>query len=399
MNIIQNLLLAIGLFFIQPLFLLGVALVFISRSRRISYDRKQLRATIYKDHFEVKRFFIWGLLPGLLISLLTVLIGMPITLDWIILYQVVTIVSLGMGYRFIHPIFTFSVTSLLLLGLALLNVDVTQWIPQSAAWYGPLTEGTETAFELSQVTFILALLLLLSTVLVLHTGDMARFIPRFLATKRGKLVAKYRMTPFWLVPLLLIIPGEGFRPFFDWWPVFTFGNQTYSFFLLPVLIGLRYTVQAQMPTEAKDRIIRDFMALSIVSILLFALSFWIQEIAAAGLVVFVAGGFAVLYRHRKREQKWSFRFGPAEQGLKIVAVRPNSPAEKMGLDIGDAILECNQKTIQTIDDYNEALFSNRAYCHLRVKRIDGEIILAETAIYDDDPHDLGLITLEEIKVV
>lgn len=399
MNILQSLLLSVGLFFIQPLFLVGIVLVLLAKSKRIRYDRKQLRATVYKDNFEIKRFLLWGLLPGLILSAINLFVGMPITLDWIILYQIVTLLSLGLGYRFIHPIFTFSVTSLILLALTFFEVNITQFFTMPANWFSPLEQGTSVAFELTQVTFIAALLLLLSTILVLHTGDMAKFIPRFLATKRGKLVATYRMTPFWLVPLLFVIPGEGFRPFFEWWPVFSIGNQSYSFFLLPVLVGLRYTVQAQIPSEAKNRLLKDFVGLSIAGLVLFALTFWIREIAVVGLLVLIAGGFAVLYRHRKREQKWSFRFGPAEQGLKVVAVRPNSPAEKMGLDIGDAILECNQIVLQNIEDYNEALFSNRAYCHLKVKRADGEMILAETAIYEDDPHDLGLITLEEITVV
>lgn len=399
MNILQNLLLSIGLFFIQPLFIVGIILVLLSKSRRVSYDRKQLRATIYKDNFEIKRFLLWGLLPGLLLSILNIFIGISLTLDWIILYQIVTLLLLGFGYRFIHPIFTFSITSLVLLILTYFDLNFSQLFTLPASWFSPLEEGSSVAFELTQVSLVIALLLLLSTILVLHVGDMAKFIPRFLSTKRGKLVATYRMTPLWLVPLLFVIPGEGFRPFFEWWPVFSIGNEQYSFFILPVLIGLRYTVQAQMPSQAKDRLLRDFMGLSIIATIVFALTFWIKEIAAIGLMILIIGGIVVLYRHRKREQKWSFRFGPAEQGLRIIAVRPNSPAEKMGLDIGDAILECNNIVLHNIEEYNESLFSNRAYCHLKVKRIDGEIILTETSIYEDDPHDLGLITLEEIKVV
>ncbi|WP_225743308.1 PDZ domain-containing protein [Marinilactibacillus sp. Marseille-P9653] len=399
MNILQSLLLAFGLFFIQPLFLVGIALVLLAKSRRVSYDRKQLRATIYKDNFEIKRFLVWGLLPGLLLSALTVFAGLPVTLDWIILYQIVTILSLGLGYRFIHPIFTFSITSLVFLALTYFGVTTDQFFSMPENWYSPLNQGLSVAYELTQVSFIIALLLLLSTVLVLQTGNMSKFIPRFLATKRGKLVAKYRMTPFWLVPLLLVIPGEGFRPFFDWWPVFSVGNQTYSFFLLPVLMGLRYTVQAQIPKEAKERLLKDFLGLSVAGMVLFALTFWLKEFAILGLLVLMIGGVFVLYRHRKREQKWSFRFGPAEQGLRVIAIRPGSPAEKMGVGIGDALLECNDRQLHTIEDLNEALFSNRAYCHLKVNRIDNEIVLSETAIYEDDPHDLGLITLEEIKLV
>lgn len=397
MNILQNLLVAIGLFFIQPTFIAGVLLALFSKNRRVSYARSQLRASIYKDNYEIKHFFLWGIIPGVLISLVSVIAGLPLTLDWIILYQAITLLFFGLGYRFIHPIFTFSITSLLLLGLTFFDVNSGNRIGVPSEWFSPLEEGLTVGFELSQVTLVLTLLLLLSTIITLQTGDLAKFTPRFLKTKRGKLVARYRMTPFWMVPVLLVIPGEGFAALFDWWPVFSIGNQTYSFFLLPVLLGFRYTVQAQMPSQAKDRLMKDFVWLAAIGIVIFAGTFWQVEVAPIGLALLFIGGFSVLYRHRRREQRWTFQFGPAEHGLRVVGVRPNSPAEKMDLDIGDAILNCNDVELHDANEFYEALSSNRAYTKLRIRRKDGEIVLTETAIYDDDPHDLGVITLEEIE--
>lgn len=398
MNIVQNLLFAILLFFIQPTFIVGVLLAFLARNQRISYARSQLRASIYKDNYELKRFFLWGLIPGALISLVVVLAGLPVTLSWILFYQVLTLLFLGLGYRFIHPIFTFSAAGLALLGITLFNVNMSEHIPFAGEWVAPLEEGVTQGLQMNQIILILALVTLLTTVITLQTGDLAKFTPQFLQTKRGKLVARYRMKPFWLVPVLLVVPGESFGALFEWWPVFSIGNQTFSFFLLPVLFGFRYTVQAQLPSEAKDRLMQEFVGLAGIGILAFAATFWQIEAAPIGLVLLFIGGVVVLYRHRKREQRWSFQFGPAEHGLRVVGVRPDSPAEKMDLDIGDAILDCNDIELHDADQFYEALSSNRAYCRLRIRRKDGEIVLTETAIYDDDPHDLGVITLEEINL-
>lgn len=398
MNIVQNLLLAIVLFFIQPTFIVGILLAFFARNQRISYARSQLRAAIYKDNFELKRFFLWGLLPGLFISLVSVFAGLPVTLSWILIYQIVTILFLGVGYRFVHPVFTFSTAGLILLALTYFELDMTQLIELPQGWATPLDGGVAQGLQITQIVLILTLLVLLSTVMTLQGGDLAKFIPRFLQTKRGKLVARYRMKPFWLVPVLLVIPGNGFSALFEWWPVFSIGNQTFSFFLLPVLVGFRYTVQAQLPSEAKDRLMKEFVGLSGIGILAFVATFWQVEIAPIALVLLFIGGFIVLYRHRKREQRWTFRFGPAENGLRVVGVRPNSPAEKMDIDIGDAILDCNDFEMHNAEEFYEALSSNRAYCRLRIRRKDGEIVLTETAIFDDDPHDLGVITLEEIEL-
>jgi len=399
MTVLQNSLLALLLFFIQPTFLAGLALTFLSKSRRYRYTRKQLRAAIYKENFEMKRFLLWGLIPGLILSVLSVLIGLPVTLDWIILYNIISILFLGFGYRFIHPIFTFSASAILLMLYQLFLSQDSLFLPITTLWESPFLEGSpETAFEGGQVILILTLLLLVSSILTMHIGKLTQFIPNFLKTKRGKLVARYRMNPLWMVPLLVIVPGDTFTQLFSWWPVFSIGNQTFSFLILPVLVGFRYTVQAQMPTQAKQALLKDFVALSVVGIIIFALSFWVIELAAVGLLVLFLGGGYVLYRHRLRERTWTFRFGPEQEGLKVVAVRPGSPADKMNIEIGDTLLECNQVKLNDSEDFVESLFNNRAYCKLKIKRVDGELVMTETAIYEDDPHDLGLMTLEDITL-
>ena len=71
----------------------------------------------------------------------------------------------------------------------------------------------------------------------------------------------------------------------------------------------------------------------------------------------------------------------------------------MDIEPGEIILECNQFTKEQTTDFYEALASNRVYCKLRIKRTDGQIRLAETAIYDDDSHDLGIIVIEDVPVL
>jgi len=195
---------------------------------------------------------------------------------------------------------------------------------------------------------------------------------------------------------VVIVPGETFTALFDWWPVFSIGSGSYSFLILPVLLGFRYTVQAQLPSEAKNALIRDFSALSVVGILFFASTFWLEELSAVGLGVMLTGGIYVLYRHRQRERKWAFKFGPDQDGLRVVAVRPGSPADRMALEIGDVLIESNQVKLATSEDLTESLFNNRSYSKLKVKRLDGELVIAETPIYEEDAHDLGLVTLEDI---
>lgn len=59
------------------------------------------------------------------------------------------------------------------------------------------------------------------------------YSPKMIETKRGKKIAAYQLTPFWVIPLVLIIPGEAFTDLFEWWPVFSIGESSYSFLILP----------------------------------------------------------------------------------------------------------------------------------------------------------------------
>lgn len=397
MTLFQNILLALILFLLQPTFIIGVILAMLAKIRRFKYSRNKLRVTIHKENFEIKRFFTWGIAPGIIISLLSVFIGMPVTIDWIIIYQVITILFLGLGYRFIHPVFTFSASGLTVLALNMFVTDTSLFGRILDQWNSPIVSQTTSTYASIQIIYMFTLFILFSTIAVLYKGNLNQFIPRFLKTKRGKLVARYRMTPLWLMPLVVVVPGDTFTALFDWWPVFSVGNQTFSFLIVPVLLGFRYTVQAQLPIKAKQAMLRDFSILSLVSVLVFGLTFWLEFLSAVGLFFLFAGGVYVLYRHRIRERKWAFKFGPDQDGLRVVAVRPNSPAERMSLEVGDVLVESNQMVLTSAEDLTESLFNNRSYSKLKVKRLDGELIMTETPIYEEDAHDLGLVTLEDIK--
>ena len=397
MTLFQNLLLALLLFVLQPTFIIGVVLTLLAKTRRFKYARSKLRTTIYKENFEIKRFFTWGLVPGAILSLLSVLIGMPVTIDWLIIYQIITLLFLGLGYRFIHPVFTFSASGLTVLVLQMFVTDESLFGQILGQWNSPIVSQTTMSYEHVQIIFLFVVLILLSTIGVFYKGNMNQFVPRFLKTKRGKLVARYRMTPLWLMPLVVVIPGDTFTALFEWWPVFSIGNQTYSFLIIPVLLGFRYTVQAQLLSEAKQGLIRDFSILSLAGVILFVSTFWLDLMGAVGLLVLFVGGVYILYRHRQRERKWAFKFGPDQDGLRVVAVRPNSPAERMSLEVGDVLVESNQMNLTSAEDLTESLFNNRSYSKLKVKRLDGELVMTETPIYEEDAHDLGLVILEDIS--
>lgn len=383
---------AVLFFFVQPTLWLGLWMTFRNGNKRIQNERKHLRIAVYKDLLEVKEYLLGGLLIGVLISAATVLAGIPVTFEWILFYEGVTLLLALFGYRFLHPAFTFTLPLLL---LSAYYAFIPGSLPSFQLFGTTFLAGDFALQEkLAQSVLLLAGVILGATALLLIKKKEAVLSPALFKTKRGKTVAGYPIQTLRMIPLLLVVPGSAFQSFFSWWPVFKIGNGTYTFFLLPVLAGLRYTLKAQEPEAASLKLGKELLLVSAVSLVFVISSFWFTPAALIGSALLLVLAFGVLYRHRKREQSWHFIYGPEEEGWKVIAVRPDTPGEKMGLQIGDTILDCNHLTKEKMPDFSEAISSNRVYCKLRIKRADGEIRLAEAAVFDDAPFDLGIVTLE-----
>lgn len=389
---VSNLFSAVLLFFIQPTFLIGVMVALSLAVNRKKQERKLFRVAINKDNHEVVQFFTKGLIPGLIGSLLIVGAGVPITIEIIVLYQLFALLGLLAGLRFFHPLFTFPLSALAIIGIDRFGI-VDQLPNPINDWYQGITQLEWLNAQLIQNSLMIAVFSLLATTAYLFYQRETSFSPRFNKTKRGKKIATYPLTPFWLMPLVLVIPGETFTELFDWWPVFSIGNGTYSFFVLPLLIGFRYTVQSQVPKEATEKIAKELSLVALAGLLCIAGSFWNSLFSLGGLAVLFFGGVIVLWRHYLREKSGRRLYAPADKGLKIIGIRPHTPAEKMKLQAGETVTYCNEIPIETEDDFYAALAKNSVYCHLKVNDISGEPRLTETALYADDPHGLGIVFL------
>lgn len=395
--LMTNILWAILLYFLQPVFIIGLLYTIFNRNKRVKYSRKNFRVNFNRTNFELKDFFIKGLLPGVLVSILSLVLGVPLTIEWYLIYQIIAILFLLIGgSRFIHPIFTFSMTSILMYAANLFQFDL------NFQWLQPVINENLFImnFELNSLpSLLMNVLLFTSLILLITTFVMSRdnenkIFPILGSSKRGKTIAQYPNKSLWVLPMFVVVPGEVIEPFADWWPLLNIGGERFALLILPVLIGLHYTVSTQLLNEATSIIQKEFRWLSLVGLLGVVLTYFypILSIVVTGLLLII--GLFILYRHRKRENLWTFRYGPADEGLRVIAVRPDSPAERLNLSIGDIIMDMNDKTMNSREEFNEMLAYNRSYIKMRIKRKDGEIVIAETPLYDDDYNNLGLLILE-----
>lgn len=391
-----NLLWSILLFFLQPVFIVGLFYANFNRNQRVKYSRKNFRVNFNRTNFELKDYFIKGLLPGMIISVFSIVLGIPLTIKWYLIYQMIAILFLLFGgSRFIHPLFTFSATSIVMYILNKLhlelNIDWVQRLTNDNLFIINFEPNALNSLLINSLLF--TSLILLITAFAMNNYNTNKVFPILGSSKRGKKVAQYPNKFLWLLPMVIVVPGKVIEPFAAWWPMLNIGGERFALLILPVLIGLHYTVSTQLLSEATERIQKEIFGLSVIGFLGFGLSYFYSpaSVWVTGLIFIL--GLVVLYRHRKRENLWSFQYGPADTGLRIIAVRPDSPAERLNLSIGDIIMNMNDEEMNTREEFDEMLAYNRSYIKMRIQRKDGEIVIAETPLYDDDYNNLGLLIL------
>ena len=384
------------LLLIQPVFVSGLIYSFINYRRRVEYTRKTYRVNFVRENFEIKNFLFKGIIPGLVLSLLSVGIGVQLTIEWFILYQLITIVLLLIGgSRLIHPIFTFSLTSIGYKVLSLLSFNIPL-LPFKQLYQ--LNDFTYNAvINLNQLitnTLFIASLILLLSIYLLIDREESRLYPVLRTSKRGKSVAKYQRKSLWLLPLMVIVPGEAFSKIAAWWPLLEINGESYALLFMPILVGFHFTISTQLIHEATALIKKDFRYVGLIGLATFIIAYFIPAFSIWGVGLLFLFSFGVLIRHRRREKQWAFRYGPTNEGLRVIAIRSESPADRMSLSVGDTILEMNDTQMNSIEDYNRVVAYNRSYIKMRVLRVDNEIVMVQTPLYDDDFNSLGLLILD-----
>ena len=391
-----NILLAFFLFFIQPLFIIGLIYAIINRNRRVNYSRKTFRVNFIRKNFEPIDFLFKGILLGILLSIVSVAIGTPLTIEWYLIYQGIAIFLLIIGgSRFIHPMITFP--------LSAISLYIMEWLPYNFTFLKKipkpqfLTSNIENFYlpSLNRNLLFFSALILFATIFWIKEKDSNKLYPLLKASQRGKKLVKYQNKKLTVLPLLIIVPGEALGPLTKWWPLLNIGGERFAILFLPVLLGLHYTLSTQLLKDASERLSKDLQVLTLTYFVLFAVSYFYPGLSLYLSGIALVGSLFVLYRHHRRERMWSFKYGPADEGLRVIAVRPDSPAERMDLAIGDIIMNIHQRKMTDKAVFNEAISDNRSYIKMRVLRNDGEIVIAETPLYDDDYNNLGVLVLDQ----
>jgi len=377
-----------GKLLLHPVFYYSIFLAALLGISRVKRERKNFTVRAKDALFELRQLFPLGLLIGLIISFVTVAAGIPVPFAAILLVAAFTLMlSLTTEIRLLAPAYTLGAAFFTLIFLSGKNIN----IPFLGDSFASLDEKIYPS-----IAIVLALLTIGEGVLILRNGKKGTS-PKLLKSKRGQTVGVHEVKRVWVIPVFLLIPGNVLSLPFEWWPVFTIGDNTYSLLLVPFAIGMHQQIQGMLPKEAVQQLGSRVIGLGILITLVAVAGYWfpIASIAAAALAII--GREALTLSQKVQEDNRPFYFSKKNHGVMILGVIPESPADKMALGVGELVTKVNGTNVNDEHSFYEALSRNGAHCKLEVLDTNGQIRFVQRALYEGDHHELGILFVQDEK--
>ena len=374
-----------GRFFLHPVLYYLVFLAGLLGVKRVKRERKNFHIRAEDAYFELRQLFPIGMVIGLILSIITIVAGIAVPFAAILLIAVFTLIwSLTTNIRLISPAYTLGASF-----FAIIIIAQNNWsIPLFSKAFSSIDDKVYPS-----LVVILGLLLLAEGILIFKNASKGSS-PKLAKSKRGQVVGVHEVKRLWMVPLFLLIPGNALQLPFEWWPVFHLGAKEYSLIFVPFAIGFHQQIKGMLPQESIQLHGRRVIVLGIVISLLSLAGYWypLLSIVVAALAV-IGRELLALIAYLKDESMTSY-FSKKNNGVMIIGIIPDSPASKMGLQVGEIISKANGVLVRDEQTFYEALQKNRAHCKLEVFDTKGEIRFVQRALYEGDHHELGALFVQ-----
>ena len=366
----------IGSYLLTPVLWLGILYVIISYNQRINKERKQFRVAINKDFYEGRNFIKYGLFFFVMGSLISMILGLTLPTNSVYIYQILVVLAFLIN--------GFSTTSMLLVMTAAGILELV--VPRFITFFGDVFP------EISGPSWLLLIFIsILADYYLKRNMKKHPLSPRIKSGKRGRNIATYLGRETIVFPLLVLIPSGTLSSTLNFWPVFNIGNQKFSLILFPIFIS----TSVKVIKRAKERVIQDKLKntelLLGLTFILIVLTKFMSRLFLIILIILTVVSIFLEIKLRKKEKNANSWYVETDEGIRIISVQPETPAAKMKLQPGDVILTCNNRVVNSEEEFYQALQLNSAYCHVKVRTYEGDLRIAESAIFMDSPHEIGLI--------
>ena len=366
----------IGSYLLTPVLWLGILYVIISYNQRINKERKQFRVAINKDFYEGRNFIKYGLFFFVMGSLISMILGLTLPTNSVYIYQILVVLAFLIN--------GFSTTSMLLVMTAAGILELV--VPRFITFFGDVFP------EISGPSWLLLIFIsILADYYLTRNMKKHPLSPKIKSGKRGRNIATYLGRETVVFPLLVLIPSGTLSSTLNFWPVFNISNQKFSLILFPIFIS----TSVKVIKRAKERVIQDKLKnielLLGLTFVLIVLTKFMSKLFLISLIILTVVSIFFEIKLRKKEKDANSWYVETDEGIRIISVQPETPAAKMKLQPGDVILTCNNRVVNSEEEFYQALQLNSAYCHVKVRTYEGDLRIAESAIFMDSPHEIGLI--------
>ncbi|MGG1552385.1 PDZ domain-containing protein [Paenibacillus ferrarius] len=383
---------ALGQLLINPFYYIGIVFIVLHYRKQIQLERKLFHTRLHSLLSETWRVVLWGWVGGICASLLLALVGVSLQADAVLLLWGITIVLMLFRIRFLCLAYAVGI-----LGIA---QAVLSWLPNADSLQQSYKlAATVAGADIPSLLVIVAALHLLEGLLVSTQG--ARMVsPLFLEGKRGQMIGGQQLQGFWPVPLFLLVPFAGGSTAELPWPTLFAPELGMGWTLLafPAMIGFTELTISKLPRKQAKFSGNLLYVYGLVLLgAAIAAHFW-SPLMLLGALLAIGLHEGLLYYNAWSEDKQIPRYMHAMNGLMVLAIVPGSPAEELGIQVGEIIHKVNGHRIRHRTDLHAAMSLNSAYCRLEVLNEQGEVRFLKRAIYAGEHHQLGILLAPDQEV-
>ena len=377
-----ELLKGIGKLFLNPLVYITVVFAVLLGYVRVKRERRSFRTRILWGWTEVKRLVADTWLFALILSVISIAAGLTVTMDWIVAFSVASILLVVLYvYQIGSPIFAAALAILAMgLGYSFSFVGF-DWNPADN-W---MSVAVSVGILIGAVVFVEGWMI--------RKEGARSASPILEKSSRGMNAAVYLSKRLWMLPVLVLVPGDVISTYAPYWPQITIGQNAFGLVLLPVVIGFAQKARRTLPVYFYPIVGKAVMVVGVSVVVIALIGIWMPIFGVISLAVGVISRLGVWLYFSMKERQGSYAVSPHNLGVMIAGVLPDSPADKMGLVVGECIRKVNGLSVTNERDLYEAIQINAAHCRLEVLDHQGEVRLRQHVIYRHDHHRLGLLVV------
>ncbi|AYC30761.1 PDZ domain-containing protein [Paenisporosarcina cavernae] len=381
MEILQG----IGWLFANPVFYLAILFAIVLGYVRVKNERKHFRIRLIDGWSELRGLVSETWVYALVLSVISVAAGLVIGSEILVFYSVILAVMIVL---FMYVAGSPAITAPIAIGLLLLLTYVRN-TPNVDVWNLSLSLEASTFVGFG---ILIGLLVVVEGLLISKKGDQL-VSPRLEETTRGLKAATNRMKRLWLVPVVTIVPVGLLPDWLPYWPTFHMGDGTYGLVLFPFVIGFALKAKHSLPVTVIPRFGQAVLLIGLLMVALSLSGYWVKGLVFAAFILGFIGRIGLSIFFGIKERAGNYAVAPKSEGVMIVGVLPESPAERMGLVVGECIRKVNGQLVTNEQELYEAIQINAAHCRLEVLDFNGEVRLRQHVIYRHDHHRLGLLII------